>query len=350
MRLRSGLNGVAVRWMLAGEWRAHPARVLAAILAVAVGVALGLAVHLVNLSALNEFGRAIRSVNGEADLQVRAVTPAGFSETLYSRLARFDGIEDASPVVEYPVRIGRPAGPAITLLGLDVMRAARVTPSLASRAVDPAASPFDPAALFLSQGALAASGLRVGDRTSLTAAGRRVDFVVAGTLPVAGDAQRIGVVDIATAQWRFGQLGRLQRIDLKLAPGVNRDRAKAALRAMLPPDAQLATPQTAERRGDSLSRAYRVNLEMLAMVALLTGGFLVYSAQALSVARRGPQFALLRVLGLPRGGLLGQIAVEGVMIGLLGGLLGNQFGGQLEVEIAEPEFARRSAVQCVHGA
>ena len=49
-------------------------------------------------------------------------------------------------------------------------------------------------------------------------------------------------------------------------------------------------------------------------------------------------------------GLRGTRVQQARTAALLGGLLGNQFGGQLEVEIAEPEFARRSAVQCVHGA
>jgi len=46
--------------MIAGEWSAHPARVIVAALAIAVGVALGFAVHLINASALSEFARAIK--------------------------------------------------------------------------------------------------------------------------------------------------------------------------------------------------------------------------------------------------------------------------------------------------
>src|SRR5690242_14674351 len=71
------ISGNAIRWMILGEWRAHPARVILAALAIAVGVALGFAVHLINASALNEFTRAVRTVNGDADLQVHATTPLG---------------------------------------------------------------------------------------------------------------------------------------------------------------------------------------------------------------------------------------------------------------------------------
>src|SRR5712664_4592872 len=121
---------VAMRWMIGGEWGAHPARVIVAALAIAVGVALGFAVHLINASALNEFARAIKTVNGDAELQVHAVTPLGFDEALYPKLARLAGIAGASPVVEINAVADTAEHPSLTLLGLDVLRAAAVTPSL----------------------------------------------------------------------------------------------------------------------------------------------------------------------------------------------------------------------------
>ena len=330
----------AARWMVLGEWRAHPARVIIGALAIAVGVALGFAVHLVNRTALASFDRAVRTVSGAADLQVHAVGPAGFPEALYPRVARLPGIAAASPVIELAASSGLAAQPGIagaaassgrlTLLGLDVLRAAAVTPSLiGARAVagpGRSGSPFDPQALFVSRAALDAMHKSVGDQVMLTAAGVAQPFTIAGIIAGAGDDQALAVIDIADAQWRFGQLGRLQRIDVRLAPGFDRDRTARDLQALLPADAELVSPASAAQRSDSLSRAYRVNLEMLAMVALLTGGFLVYSAQSLSVARRRPQFALLRVLGLGRRALVMQVMIEGAIVGLAGALGGIAMG------------------------
>jgi hypothetical protein len=50
----SGLN-VLSRWLLVGEWRAHPVRAVLAVAAIAVGVAMGFAIHLINAAAFNEF-------------------------------------------------------------------------------------------------------------------------------------------------------------------------------------------------------------------------------------------------------------------------------------------------------
>src|SRR4029077_14547783 len=234
--------------------------------------------------------------------------------------------------------------PSVTLLGLDVLRAAAVTPSLvgerlasstpAAKAPSGETNPapatsdeaFDTRALFLSQAALDASGKRVGDDIALSADGRTLPFTIAGTLPGVADNQNIAVMDIAAAQWRFGSLGRLQRIDLKLADGADEARLRKAVAAILPANAEIADKETETRRTDSLSRAYRVNLDMLALMALLTGAFLAFSAQALSVARRRSQFALLRVLGVQRRAILIQVLAEGAIVGGIGAIVGLGLG------------------------
>ncbi|WP_062206088.1 FtsX-like permease family protein [Aureimonas sp. AU12] len=312
---------LALRWLVAGEWRAHPGRFLATAAAIAVGVALGFAVHLVNGSALAAFDGAVRGVNGAADLAVRAASPLGFDEALYPLVSKAAGVADASPAVSLEAEA--PNGAAFTLLGLDVIRAAAVTPSLvglATRGADTASeAAFDPSALFLSRTALREAGGAIGDTIEVSANGRTVPLRIVGVLEGAGEGTRIGVLDIAAAQWRFDRLGRLDRLDLKLS---DRRAAETALAALLPNDATLASADDEAAQGSALSRAYRVNLTMLALVALVTGGFLVYSAQSLAVARRLRAFALLRTLGLPRGGIVAAVALEGLVIGLIGALAG----------------------------
>ena len=112
---------------LASLWRRRLATSLS-VLAIALGVALGLAVQLIHAEALNEFGRGMRVLSGEADLQV--VGPqAGFDEALYLRLAQRPEIAEASPLLEIEARLpGR--NRTLRILGVDLFRIARVTPSL----------------------------------------------------------------------------------------------------------------------------------------------------------------------------------------------------------------------------
>ncbi|MFN3792887.1 FtsX-like permease family protein, partial [Massilia sp.] len=150
----------------------------------------------------------------------------------------------------------------------------------------------------------------------------------AGAVARARAGQRIAVMDIGAMQWRFGQLGRISRVDLKLRDGVDRAAFRRALAEELergfPGRFVVRQPDDGdqEQRNANLSRAYRVNLTVLALVALFTGAFLVFSTQALSVMRRRSQFALLRVLGLERRELLGQVLLEGAGLGVIGALLG----------------------------
>ena len=83
-------------------------------------------------------------------------------------------------------------------------------------------------------------------------------------------------MDIAGAQDAFGRAGRLSRIDVRLR--ARRRRARAVLRELaLPAGVRAAAPDEAAQRVSNLSRAYRVNLTVLALVALFTGAFLVFS-------------------------------------------------------------------------
>jgi putative ABC transport system permease protein len=313
------------RWLLLGELRAHPVRALVAIAAIALGVALGYAVDLINGAAFNEFSAAARSLSGQSDLQLRGVQGT-FDEAVYPQLAKRQGVAIASPVLELNVTLPGKTG-ALKVLGIDTFRAARITPDLIGMA--DSGSPFDTLAddaIFLSPAAQQWLQVRPGQMLALRNGTASVSLRVAGGLAGARAGQRIAVMDIGAAQWRFGRIGQLSRIDLKLQPGVNREAFRRALQAELPPHLQVSAGQDQESSNNNMSRAYRINLNVLALVALFTGAFLVFSTQALSVIRRRSQFALLRVLGWRRAQLLRQVLLEGALLGCFGALLGLALG------------------------
>ncbi|MBZ2207584.1 FtsX-like permease family protein [Massilia soli] len=319
--------GALSRWLLVGEWRAHPLRAIVAIVAIAVGVAMGFAIHLINAAAFNEFSAAVKSIAGQADIQVSG-REAWFDESVYPRLASHPMVEVASPVLEFQVGAVGKQGP-LKVIAIDVFRAAQVTPGLIGGAADgKLMDTLADDALFLSPAAL--EWLGTGERASvaLRAGASVVTLRVAGSMLQALPGQRMGVMDIGAAQWRFDKTGQLSRIDLKLRGGVNRDAFERDLARELERDFPgrflVGQPgdEAQESRTNSMSRAYRVNLTVLALVALFTGAFLVFSTQALAVIRRRSQFALLRVLGLERGELLRQVLIEGASLGVIGALLG----------------------------
>jgi putative ABC transport system permease protein len=165
------------------------------------------------------------------------------------------------------------------------------------------------------------------DAVELQVGTNQLKLRVAGPVLRARAGQRIAVMDIGAAQWRFEKLGQLSRIDLKLRDGVNRETFKAQLQQDLqrqyPGRFRVNQPNDEEQnnRNEGMSRAYRVNLTVLALVALFTGAFLVFSTQALSVIRRRSQFALLRA-GHGPPPLLHQILLEGLCLGVAGSAIG----------------------------
>lgn len=319
-----------LRWLLVGEWRAHPVRALVALAAIAIGVALGFGIHLINSAAFNEFSAAARSLSGSADLQLRAKA-VSFDETLYAHIATLPEVAVASPVLELDLPLPGQRSP-LKLLGIDSFRAAEVAPDLLG--VPAADRPFDGLqadTVFLSPAALEWLQLKTGDTLVLLNGTRTVPLRVAGTLLRARAGQRLAVMDIGSAQWQFGRIGQLSRIDLRLATGASLPAVREQLEQRFGNSLTLAAADDQDKRTATMSRAYRVNLNVLALVALFTGAFLVFSTQALSVLRRRPQFALLRTLGVTRAQLLRQVLAEGALLGALGAALGIALGHALAV-------------------
>src|SRR5690606_13852458 len=116
---------------------------------------------------------------------------------------------------------------------------------------------------------------------------------IGGVLPGEAFREPIAMIDIATAQWVFGRLGRLSSVDVRLASGSSASDVRRELAALAPKQIRVTTPGEATDEALRLSRSYRANLTALALVALFTGGFFVYSTQALAVLRRRRELAVL---------------------------------------------------------
>ena len=311
------------------ELRHHPWRNAAAVMAVMLGVALALSVHLINASALSEFSQAVRSVNGQPDLTLRA-SQGQFDESLYARIASLPEVSVASPVLELSTYAQAAGGTrqSLRVLGVDALLLARLAPELLPRPADAddRFAFFAPATVFLNaaaQNALGAGSLQLQSGLNMLAV-RVAGSVAAGGGPLA-------VMDLGAAQDLFGRGGELTRIDLQLRAGV--DRADFVRRqhsaADWPAQLQWSEPGDAAQRVSQLSRAYRINLTVLALVALFTGAFLVFSVLSLSVAKRAQQLALLGVLGLGGATRLQLVLCESLLLGLLGSAAGVALGSAL---------------------
>jgi putative ABC transport system permease protein len=294
---------IRLLWLLAS--RRSRGRAALTVLGIALGVALGYGVHLVNRAAVRDLAASVRELAGQADLEVRGGR-SSFAESLYPEVAHVAGVAWVKPGLELDIGI---AGTQRTLrvLGIDAVREGR--PEL-----------LGTDKVLLSAGA---AQIVPGDRLPLAVGGRTVELEIAGTVPLKG---AVALTDIATAQWRLERLGELNRLDIGLARAADREEVRKRVAALLPPGVFVSTIDEKEQESAYPSRAYRVNMNALALVALFTGGFLVFSAQALETARRRGEHALLRVLGLRRADISRLVLLEAALLGALGGALGITLG------------------------
>ncbi len=138
------------------ELRQHPWRNATAVGAVMLGVALALAVHLINASALSEFSAAVRSVQGQPDLELRSARGA-LAEALFARVAADADVDIAGPVLELATQAPGPDGRLVPLrvLGVDPLVAATLAPELIPRPAEgeDRFALFAPARVFLNPAA-----------------------------------------------------------------------------------------------------------------------------------------------------------------------------------------------------
>src|SRR5690606_2959552 len=317
-------------WLWRAQVRAQPGRAMTAVVAIAIGVALALAIHLVNRSAVAEFATAMSTVNGDAQAHVRA-RAGSLDERLYETLSADPAGATVSPVIEADFALADRHRESLRVVGIDVFRAAAVTPALvpsvsASEDAGAGSPLFADDTVFLSNAALSSTGLSEGDTLRLRVGTGVVALRIAGRLPGVPAGQRLAVMDLGAMQWRLGWLGRLTRLDLRFAPGTDLAQVRSRWEKVLPPDAMWSGPDASRQRMTNLSRAYRVNLSMLALIALFTGGFIVYATPALAVARQQRELALLGVLGARPRLLAAQVLGQGLLLGAAGAATGTVGG------------------------
>ena len=246
----------------------------------------------------------------------------------FPQLARLPGVAAASPVVEVQVRLpGREQN--LKLIGIDPFRALQMQPALAAAgatAERQGQGLLAENSVWLSPAAAQLLDLDVGDDLDVQVALDRMRLRVAGILPPGAYRPPVGLLDIGEAQWRLQRLGRLDRVDLRLAPQADREAVRSAIAALLPPGAQIVTPGEATDDAVRLTRAYRSNLTALALVALFTGAFLVYATQSLAVARRRREIALLHAMGMTVREQLAASLLAGTIVGVLGAAVGVVLG------------------------
>ncbi|MEO0054586.1 MAG: hypothetical protein RLZZ50_533, partial [Verrucomicrobiota bacterium] len=356
--------------------RLAPGQTALLVLILALGVAVFTAVRLANRAAVSSFTHFTETLTGRSDYLIQA--PSGpLPETILPELgaALSDLSVQIHPVVESTA--AEPATPdaprfgrrTFTLLGVDLVGVANLAAQQA------ASDPFFRASNDVGQ----ETGFfdLFGDEPlawispyfapkppahlHLVLNDRLVRLRVAGTIPHAPEAPAapatLIVLDLPRLQEMVGRAGRIDRVEFVLEPGANLDARRIALAQRLEklslgasdntsaPAATrwlVTTPGARRDTAEAMTAAFRLNLTVLSLIALLVGLYLVFQALDGAVVRRRAEIAILRSLGVDARTIRRAWLAEAAALGLAGAALGLLLGW------AGAQFAVRAVGQTVN--
>lgn len=366
------------------HWKDTPGQTFLLVLILALGIAVYFSIRLANRAATASFLHFTDLVTAESDWLIQA--PAGdLPESVLAELrSRLDGAPvHLVPIVEStatappkgePETIG--SRPTFRLLGVDLIgiqniardeaerspdwfgpgnKAAPSTtdvpsvpsvPSSHTNATPDSESRFwtvlrDPTSVFISDALARRDGLAAGSRLPLILNETIVPLTVAGVIPALpgqpAAPPELLVMDLPALQHWTGRTGLLTRLEFRVEPGPNAEGRRSQLRDDLETwgrsthstdAARWLVRSPSERRdaGAVMTRAFRLNLTILSLLALLVGMYLVVQALDGAVVRRRAEIGVLRSLGVEAATLRRAWLLEAGVVGVLGGLLGVLLG------------------------
>ena len=314
-------------------------RFLASMLGIALGIGVVVAIQMTNRSSIQGFETAIETVSGKTSLEI--VGPGlGLDEKWLQELGWLRRYGAVTPVIEGDT-LARISGSAETLhvLGVDILRDRAFRDyrllAFAQKHREPRPQEFlallmDPHAVVLTEKFARRHNLSAGTTIELTIGDRAQTFTIRGLLRDEGPARvmdgNFALMDIAAAQWAFHRLGRVDRIEVQLDPGISVDEAEVSIAERLPQALSVRRPARRGRQVEKLLEAFHFNLAALSYIALLVGLFLIYNAVSTSVIARREEIGTLRALGVTRFQVVKLFLAEACGLALVGSLLGLLLG------------------------
>ncbi|HEY6878122.1 MAG TPA: FtsX-like permease family protein, partial [Polyangiales bacterium] len=328
--------------------RHSPLRTALVVFGIALGVCMLSAMLATNETLGSAFADMVERVAGKADLTV-AGSEAGISSTLTGEIADLEGVEHAAAMLEVVTRSPKPGSAALLVLGVDLLGDTFFLPFAQEGkhqvVKDPLAFVNDPAAILISKKLAETQGLKEGDDLPLITAEGSKTFKVRGLLEAEGPAASYGgqvaVMFIDAAQVSFARGYAVDRIDVVASEGTEVGVLRQRIEKMLNGRAKVEEPKGRTRRLVASLDTFRNGLNLMGLIALGVGTFLIYNAVSVSVAQRRREVGILRALGVTRGQAVRMFCLEGLVMALLGIALGLPLAQYLA------QFAMTSVTQTV---
>ena len=321
--------------------RAHLVRFLLSVLAVTLGVAFVAGTFSLRTMLSSTFSGIIDSAM-VGDAYVRGSQPASADTAtgtqvgevrtrvpmdLASAIDAVPGVRMALPDISGPIILVGADGTAVTSTQAPSFATA-LYPQDDTLAITDGRAPHGPDEIAIESATLAASGLHVGDRTSVVIGGELRDVTVVGEIsmgaPMAGAT--ITFVDVPTATAAYAPDGQVSTITVLGDPGIPERTLVDRIAPVIGPTAEAVT-------GDAMRAESRASIETMlgfvttflmifAAISLFVGAFIIANTFSMSVRQRMREFALLRAVGASPLQVFSSILTQAAVVGVLGSVLG----------------------------
>lgn len=324
------------------QWRQHLLQLLLLILGVALGTAVIIAIDLANESARRGFEQSTQTLMGRATHRIVG-SAHGVPQTVYRDLRTQWGLEQSAPVVTGFVRLQEDPSQPYRLLGIDPFAEAPFRPYLNASMNRSAQTPSHNRAPALAQwkGLITQAGKLILPAHLAQDLGHpHILHLQHGSLRTQGQViaqirspdrftrlslAHVILTDVQTAQEILGLGPQLSHIDLIL-PSATEAQTLKELQQWLPAGLRIEPAAARANSLQQMSRAFRLNLSALSLLALLVGLFLIYNTVSFAVVRRRQEMGILRALGVTRREIFLQIVLENLLLALIGVILGTGLG------------------------
>lgn len=328
-----------LRHWLSARWN-----YLLIVLIVAVGVGSLNGIRQASRAATANFGLFNAAVSGRSDFIIQAAAGPLKSAQLF-QLNQLNHSSDwhLFPVLEGPVKqldANEAVQRQVRLVGLDLLSISNLPYfieqdfSIGERAgnwydwigTDPN--------VWVGSSFLQKTGLKVGNRLPVSVAGRLLELRIAGLLGGEDTAvpDDLMLADLPAAQAILARTNEVDRVEVILD---ERKRAgdpaalkviEQQLRERLPKGLAIhpAANRVAERT--DMTEAFRLNLMILSLIAMMVSAYLILQALDAAVVRRRAEIASLKSLGVSARTIRFTILLEAAGIGLFGSALGIGLG------------------------
>ncbi|MEU9200079.1 FtsX-like permease family protein [Streptomyces sp. NPDC048332] len=174
----------------------------------------------------------------------------------------------------------------------------------------------------------------VGDKVRVATNGPVKEYTLSGVFTTEDGAVNAGgslvLFDTPVAQQLFLRPGEFKDVNVSAAPGASDQQLLAAVKPLLPKDAEAKTGQVrADEQADQTESALSsLNKLLLAFagIALFVGIFLIANTFSMLVAQRTKELALLRAVGASRRQVKRSVLLEAAVVGLIASVVGFALG------------------------